>query len=206
VIFKTFMPFWSEVISQPSDYDDGLLMVQQIVLSPDATLNFSALLVAGFALRKSHKKKQTAAYSGPAKSVRDKKVDQLRRRKTQALPWNAQSQIEALEELIRLGFVTVTASCPECTGCLGDFSCKPSGQVYVRCKEYACRKSFNGLNFASWLPHVPHCLTPLQVLQALKVWCHAGISKKISAYVPGLPSVILSFGRLCYTSSKTMTN
>ena len=159
-----------------------------------------------FALRESHKKKQTAAYSGPAKSVRDKKVDQLRRRKTQALPWNAQSQIEALEELICLGFVTVTASCPECTGCLGDFSCKPSGQVYVRCKEYACRKSFNGLNFASWLPHVPHCLTPLQVLQALKVWCHAGISKKISAYVPGLPSVILSFGRLCYTSSKTMTN
>ena len=54
-----------------------------------------------------------------------------------------------------------------------------------------------------------HCLTPLQVLQALKVWCHAGISKKISAYVPGLPSVILSSGRLCYTSSnhsKTMTN
>ena len=57
-MFKTFMSFWSEVISQPSDYDDGLLMVQQIVLSPDATLNFSALLVAGFALRKSHKKKQ----------------------------------------------------------------------------------------------------------------------------------------------------
>ena len=49
-MFKTFMSFWSEVISQPSDYDDGLLMVQQIVLSPDATLNFSALLVAGFSL------------------------------------------------------------------------------------------------------------------------------------------------------------
>ena len=50
LLFTSLISSLAEVISQPSDYDDGLLMVQQIFRSPDAMLNFFALLVAGFAL------------------------------------------------------------------------------------------------------------------------------------------------------------
>ena len=95
----------------------------------------------------------------------------------------------ALQELLRLDFATFTA-------------CKAaSGQVYVRCKEQACRKPFNGLNFASWLPHVAHnaAASPLSSAGLVQV---RGVEEELS--LRRLASVLFHFHHNKYTSSRRL--
>ena len=55
-----------------------------------------------------------------------------------------------------------------------------------RCSAFSCRKRFNVLSFASWLPQSPRQgrgMTPVMLLALLRAWTASGLCQTPSAYV-----------------------
>lgn len=131
------------------------------------------------------KKKASADYSGPGKRRRDRKADNLRRRKGPPLAETPAGQLQAVSLLQEAGFTPRMTRCSHCKWSLGQAFVYKGKHVYKRCINSDCRKRTNVLTAAKWLQNarVRQVLSPMQMHSLLLAYTSTHLAAPPSPYV-----------------------